>query len=64
MFAPELEALTGPDSPSAHGLLVVTPDALDVTPTGRLFIRNVCMAFDRHLRDQIARTRPTFSRTV
>jgi len=63
-FAPELEALTGPDSPVAHGLLVVSEEALEVTPAGRRFIRNVCMAFDRYLRSKTAPARPTFSRTV
>ena len=63
-FAAELAELTGPDSPTAHGLVTVTPDAIDVTPLGRLFVRNVCMAFDRYLRARNAEVKPVFSRTV
>lgn len=33
----------------ADGLAVLTPEALEVTPIGRFFIRNLCMAFDRYL---------------
>ena len=62
-FARELEELAGADSPVADGLLTVTPDALDVTPLGRLFVRNVCMSFDRYLRAR-ATEKPLFSRTV
>jgi oxygen-independent coproporphyrinogen-3 oxidase len=36
---------------------------IDLTPRGRLFVRNVCMVFDRHLREKAAAT-PVFSRTV
>jgi oxygen-independent coproporphyrinogen-3 oxidase len=63
-FANALAELTGPDSPTAHGLLEVSPDALEVTPRGRLFIRNVCMAFDRYLKRHADGAKPTFSRTV
>jgi oxygen-independent coproporphyrinogen-3 oxidase len=62
-FAPELAELTGSASPAEHGLVTVTPEALEVTPLGRLFVRNVCMVFDRHLRARAAE-RPVFSRTV
>lgn len=64
VFATELAELSGPDSPAGHGLLRITPVALEITPTGRLFIRNVCMVFDRYLRHRSDRGRPTFSRTV
>jgi oxygen-independent coproporphyrinogen-3 oxidase len=64
VFAPELRALTGPDSPGEHGMVVVTPDAIEVTALGRLFVRNVCMVFDRYLATRTAGTRPVFSRTV
>ena len=64
VFATELAELTGPDSPSADGLIVVTPDALEVMPRGRLFIRNLCMVFDRYLRARAAGEKPVFSRTV
>ena len=60
-FARELEELEA--GPVADGLLVAGPDGLEVTPAGRLLVRNICMTFDRHLR---ARTmeKPVFSRTV
>jgi hypothetical protein len=29
-----------------------------------MFVRNVCMVFDRHLRQKAASERPVFSRTV
>ncbi len=63
-FATELAELSGPDSPVGHGLLRITPDALEVTLAGRLFIRNVCMVFDRYLRAKIGQGKPIFSRTV
>ena len=40
------------------------PEALDVTPVGRMFVRNVCMVFDRYLRARTAGASPVFSRTV
>lgn len=46
------------------GFLTIGADRLDVTPLGRLFVRNVCMVFDRYLRAKLASDRPTFSRTV
>ena len=48
----------------AHGLIEVTADAIDVTPLGRPFVRNVCMVFDRYLRAKATQERPVFSRTV
>jgi oxygen-independent coproporphyrinogen-3 oxidase len=63
-FAAALDQLTGADSPAAHGLVEVTREAVDVTPRGRLFIRNVCMAFDRYLERHDGAAKPTFSRTV
>ena len=63
-FAAELSELTGPVSPVAHGLVTVTPEAIVVTPLGRLFVRNVCMVFDRYLRAQRDGQKPVFSRTV
>ena len=62
-FALELSELTGPGSPAADGLVEVTRDTLEVTPLGRLFVRNLCMIFDRHLRGR-AQEKPVFSRTV
>ena len=63
-FAPELAALTGPDSPVAHGLLEVTPAHLALTSLGHRFVRNVCMAFDAYLPARSAAPKPVFSRTV
>jgi oxygen-independent coproporphyrinogen-3 oxidase len=37
---------------------------LTVTPSGRMFVRNVCMAFDRYLEAKTAAAKPVFSRTV
>jgi oxygen-independent coproporphyrinogen-3 oxidase len=60
-FARELEELEA--GPVADGLLIAGTGGLEVTPPGRLLVRNICMTFDRHLR---ARTmeKPVFSRTV
>ncbi len=62
-FAPELAALNAPDSPVTHGLVRVAPEAIEVTPLGRLFVRNVCMVFDRYLKAR-SQGKPIFSRTV
>ena len=45
------------------GFVRLDNDALRVTPEGRLFVRNVCMSFDRYLMDKEAE-KPVFSRTV
>ncbi len=54
----ELAALQG------NGFVEFDPSRLEVTELGRLFIRNVCMVFDRYLRRKLAEDRPVFSRTV
>ena len=46
-FARELEELQGL---AADGLLSINGDIIDVAPVGRLLIRNVCMVFDKYLR--------------
>jgi coproporphyrinogen III oxidase-like Fe-S oxidoreductase len=46
----------------AHGFLDITPAALDVSLPGRLFVRNICMAFDRYLPAHEGRR--VFSRTI
>src|SRR6185503_2751453 len=48
-FAWELRSLQAPGGPVDDGFLLVTPDALEVTSRGRLFVRTICMTFDRHL---------------
>ena len=63
-FASEIERLTGADSPAVHGLVSVTDEAIEVTPLGRLFVRNVAMIFDRYLAGRLASEKPVFSRTV
>ena len=45
------------------GFVKLTGGAVSVTPGGRAFVRNVCMAFDRHLQESAPSER-TFSRTV
>ena len=61
-FGPEIDELSAADGPVSDGLLEITPTALTVTPRGRLFVRNICMAFDRYLAGH--RNRPVFSRTI
>jgi oxygen-independent coproporphyrinogen-3 oxidase len=61
-FGGELETLCAADGAVSHGLLTVTPDALEVTPRGRLFVRSICMAFDRYL--PAHQGTAVFSRTI
>jgi len=46
------------------GFVTLSADRIDVTPVGRIFIRNVCMTFDKYLRRPRKDDRPIFSRTV
>jgi len=48
-FATELAELEGM---RADGLLDLEPGAIDVRPAGKLLIRNICMVFDRYLREK------------
>ncbi len=59
-FAVSLERL---GEPIEAGFVELTGDAVTVTDAGRLFVRNVCMAFDRYLEAK-QRDKPIFSRTV
>lgn len=59
-FASELAELAA--GPVADGFLEIHPDRLEVLPRGRVFIRNICMTFDRYLRHKTGR--PVFSRTI
>ena len=61
-FAAELAALTGPGGPADDGFLLATAATLEVPRRGRLFVRNICMHFDRYLAGRSAT--PTFSRTI
>ena len=58
-FAPELVRL---EEMATDGLIAVGPDALAVTPAGRMLIRNVCMVFDRYGAPRAAEKR--FSRAI
>lgn len=60
-FAAELEELKVPQE---SGFVRVTPERIEVTERGRLFIRNVGMIFDRYLRAKRGGDTPVFSRTV
>jgi oxygen-independent coproporphyrinogen-3 oxidase len=35
----------------SDGLLELDEDTLQVLPSGRLLVRNICMVFDRYLRE-------------
>lgn len=60
-FATELAELRPYEE---HGLVRLTGDAIHVTPIGRIFVRNVAMAFDRFLREKKSQPGNRFSRTV
>ena len=62
-FAVELAELARGDGPVDHGFLEMNEERLLVTPRGRLFIRNICMTFDRYLRTK-STDKPVFSRTI
>ena len=47
-FAAELQELR---DIAADGLISMDDDTIRVLPAGRLLIRNVCMVFDRYLRE-------------
>jgi oxygen-independent coproporphyrinogen III oxidase len=57
-FAPELERLRAFEE---DGLVVRSGSQLELTPLGRLFVRNVAMQFDAYLSRA---DKPRFSRTV
>ena len=46
-----------------EGFLEIGAGRISLTPEGSVFVRNICMAFDRHLREKRSE-RPVFSRTV
>jgi oxygen-independent coproporphyrinogen-3 oxidase len=61
-FSREMEKLREME---ADGLLRIEAEWLSVTPKGRLFVRNICMVFDRYLDvGQPITRRPRFSATV
>jgi len=61
-FAEELSLLESGAGPAADGFVEVDGDTIGVTPRGRLFVRTVCMVFDRYLATH--QGAPTFSRTI
>ncbi len=61
-FASEINAMSASDGPLADGLVTLTPEGLEVAPEGRLFVRSICMHFDRYLRQHAEK--PVFSRTI
>jgi oxygen-independent coproporphyrinogen-3 oxidase len=63
-FEDELAALMAPDSPVADGLVSVQPRRIEVLPVGRMFVRNICMLFDKYLAGRTGGPKPVFSRTV
>jgi oxygen-independent coproporphyrinogen III oxidase len=60
-FAPELQRL---EDARDEGLVVLDAAEIRVTSLGRIFIRNVAMAFDRYLHEQQMDRRPLFSKTL
>jgi oxygen-independent coproporphyrinogen-3 oxidase len=60
-FADERRALI--EGPIAHGFVRLDDAQIEVLPVGRLFVRNICMIFDRHLRERTGGA-PVFSRTI
>ncbi len=63
-YIPELESITKRlEVMETDGLVKISSKKLLVTPKGRPFIRNICMAFDLYLHKQKMET-PLFSMTV
>jgi len=60
-FASDLKSL---DEAQADGLVEIDTSEIRVTALGRVFIRNVAMAFDRYLGDQQTAQKPLFSKTL
>ena len=58
----ELETLGGMEGPVADGLLEIGGSSMTVTPRGRLFVRTICMHFDKYLAAHQGQA--VFSRTV
>lgn len=61
-FASEFRGLFANGGPVDNGLLTITDRGLTVTPRGRLFVRTICMHFDKYLPSHEGQ--PTFSRTI
>jgi oxygen-independent coproporphyrinogen-3 oxidase len=64
-FAPEIATLSAPaGSPVADGLVTMSADRIEVQAIGRMFVRNICMVFDKYLAARTGGPKPVFSRTV
>jgi oxygen-independent coproporphyrinogen-3 oxidase len=61
-FADALRELD--EGPVRHGFVRRNVREIEVTEAGRLFVRNVCMAFDAYQKKNEAGKKPIFSRTV
>lgn len=48
---------------AADGLVALTPEKIEVTQVGRIFLRNIAMPFDAYLKQQSAE-KPRFSKTL
>ena len=57
------DALTSLRPLADDGLIEVAAGKISVTPTGRLFLRNIGMCFDRHLKEASSE-QPRYSRTA
>ncbi|RPJ42381.1 MAG: hypothetical protein EHM19_10495 [Candidatus Latescibacterota bacterium] len=62
-FRAEIEEILAEGGPARLGFVETADGRIDVLPLGRLFIRNICMIFDKHLRGK-RDGRPVFSRTI
>jgi oxygen-independent coproporphyrinogen-3 oxidase len=60
-FADALEELK---DMQADGLVELEPATIRVTNAGRVFLRNIAMAFDGYLRQPATETKPRYSRTL
>ena len=57
------DALTALQPLAADGLVEIAANAITVTPTGRLFLRNIGMCFDQYLKQENTE-KPRYSRTA
>lgn len=60
-FADALKELR--EGPAASEFVRLSPEVIEVTEAGRLFVRNICMAFDAYLPKRQGE-KPIFSRTI
>lgn len=62
-FKAELYKLTATEKQMDRPFVRVWDNGIEITPLGRLFVRNVCMVFDVYLKNKTGET-TVFSRTV